>query len=505
MVRKGRNPLVMAIGIGGVTVALLAATPTLAATRSGVAGTRAVASGHAATSRTKWTQISKETNLGIASPGLFRTADGRLHVIWPRKDSSAVFSMRYSTVGGRARLLATGTIESHWASVTTYPRLIPGKHGGMLLVMDGANGIPGSPYNTSAMYVASGNAAGTSWKLVPGSIAASGVVPLTDDAAATEPNGTPIAAWSDVTSLGYHVGIDPHSPATSPDQHLGIGADGGLGNPTLIRTKSGTVMAGWFNTTGNVNEGYWVARIWPSQGPKIKAPNSGGHNQNNGQPLQSVALVARHGGGNYFAYCVPTKFQTCGHIALWRVGARRALTVPGTSSGSATKVAMSNGRGGHLWLAWFNNQTNRISVVRTNAAATGFGRVRTINAPSPLVALLTLSVEGSDGSLDVIALAQLQGQNTSPAYFATQIDPALQIRASKSRVSNTQSTTITFTVVDAGDAVAGVKVTFLGHTATTNSKGKVKFTVKKGTARGKHLVVASKAGYASATLTVRVT
>lgn len=491
MVRKRWNGVSAAV-IGTIAVAILAATPTLAAPV------------HAAKSGTKWTRISVNTGLGIASPGLFRTADGRLHVIWP-DHNGLTFSMHFSTVGGRAKLLATGTIERHWAAVDAYPRLVPGKHGGMLLLMNGNNGVPNSPYNTGAMYVAASNAAGTSWKLLPGSISATTFVPLTDDAAATEPNGTPIAAWTEVSSLAYHVGIDPSSPAKTPDQRLGIGVDGGLGNPTLIRTKNGTVLAGWFDTTGNVNEGYWVAQIWPSKGPKIKAPNSGGHNQNNGQPLQPVALVARQGGGNYLAYCVPTHVLTCGHIALWRVGAHRALTVPGSSSGFDSKVAISNGCDGHLWIAWFNFRTNRISVVRTNAAATGFGQVRVINPPAPFFTFETLSIEGSSGPLDVIALEQLNFQNASPAYFATQIDPALRIRASKSRVSNTQSITITFTVVDAGNAVAGAKVTFLGKTATTNSKGQVKFTVKKGTARGKHTVVTSKSGYASATFTVRVT
>jgi hypothetical protein len=492
MARRGWNRLSAAIGIGGGAVALLAAMPTLAAT------------GHAAKSGIKWTKISSNTGFGYASPGLLRTADGRLHVIWPSR-SGLTYSMHYSTVGGRAKLLATGIIEQHWAAVDEVPRLVPAKHGGMLLLMDGGNGVPSSPYNTGALYVAASNAGGRSWKLLPGSIAATGLVTLSDDAAATEPDGTPVAAWSEVSSLAYHVGIDPHSPATTPDQRLGIGTDGGLNYPTLIRTKSGTVMAGWFDTTRTAKEGYWVAQIWPSKGPKIKAPNSGGHNQNNGQPLQPVALVARQGGGDYLAYCVPTLHEVCSHVALWRVGSHRALRVPGSASTSSQLVAMSNGRGGHLWIAWFNYQTNKIRVVRTNAAATGFGQVRTINAPAPLFTFLTLSVEGSTGPLDVIALEQLNFQNATPAYFATQIDPALEIRASKARFSHTRSITITFTVVDAGDAVAGAKVTFLGHAATTNSKGQVKFTVKKGTARGKHIVVATKHGYVSANFTVRVT
>lgn len=480
----------------------------LTATGTSVAGAQAAPS-HAAGSSTHWTKISKNTGLGIASPGLFRTADGRLHVVWASHDGLS-YSLHYSTVGGRAKLLASGVIVKNWSGVSFYPRLVPGPKGGMRLIFTGSNGINGSPFNLNAMYIAGSNSAGQSWTRVNGSLSQSKLVPLTDTAAITEPNGTPVAAWSGIgeAALDYHVGIDPNIPATSPDRVLGVGAVGGVVAPTLIRTKSGTILAGWFNSESDVKQGYWVAQIWPSQGPKIKAPGSGGHNQANGQPFQPVALTARQGGGNYLAYCVPTKFLHCGHIALWRVGAATARTVPGSSGSpahAATFVAMSAARGGHLWIAWFDSQTNRISVVRTNASATGFGQVRTFNIPSPLFNFTGLSAEGSNGSLDLIALEQLNFQNSSPAYFVTQIDPALQIRASKSSVSNTQSTAITFTVVDAGDAVAGAKVTFLGKTATTNSKGVVKFIVKKGTAKGKHLVVATKSGYASATFTVKVT
>lgn len=405
----------------------------------------------------------------------------------------------------RLKLLATGPVVTHWAAVDAYPRLAPGKNGGMLLFLDGGNGIGGSPYNSGAMYVAMSNSAGKSWKLLPGSIAHSGFVPLTNSAATTEPNGTPVAAWSETSSLAYHVGIDPASPATSPDQHVGIGAAGGLGQPTLVTTSSGKILAGWFNTTGNNNEGYWVAQIWPSQGPKVKAPNSGGTKQTNGQPEQPVALAAHPGGGTYLAYCVPTAVLHCGHIALWRVGSSKVLKVPGSSSGAATFVALAAGHGEHLWISWFNTQTTKISVVRTNTAVTGFGQVRTISAPSPLFFMSALAAAGGSGPLDLIALAALNHPGASPIYFDTQLFPALRIHASKTSVSNAVSTTITFKVDDAGDGVAGATVTFLGKTAKTNSNGVVKFTVKKGTPKGRHTVIVTKRGYAPASLTVKVT
>ena len=419
MARKGWNRVSIAIGAGAVAAALLATTPTLAATGHSVAG--AAAPGHPAKSTTKWTRISKDTGLGIAYPGLFRTADGRLHVIWPSHDN-LTFSLHYSTVGGGAKLLATGTILHNWATVSSYLELVRGAHGGMDAIFEGSNNV--SPYNTGAMFIATSNSNGTSWKLVNGSLSHHQGIPGTDTAATTLADGSPVASWTLGSALEYHVGIDPNIPAKNPDQIYNLHDHASsLGSPTLVRAKNGAILAGWFDTTGDKNEGYWVAQILPKQEPKIKAPNSGGHHQNNGQPQQPVALVAREGGGNYLAYCVPTHVLACGHIALWRVGAARALTVPESSSQQAQLVAMSNGRGGHLWITWFNYQTNKIRVVRTNAAATGFGKVLTINAPQPVGPFSRLAAEGSTGPLDVIALEQLNVKHAMPAYFVTQIDP----------------------------------------------------------------------------------
>lgn len=95
--------------------------------------------------------------------------------------------------------------------------------------------------------------------------------------------------------------------------------------------------------------------------------------------------------------------------------------------------------------------------------------------------------------------------NSSPAYWDTQVLPALTIRASKSSISNDKTATITFTVTDTGSAVAGATVKFLGASAKTNAKGIAKFTIKKGTAKGNHVATATRTGYAPASFTVKVT
>ena len=488
-------------------VAPLTAAAALAAGTFAMQGAIAGTS-HPAKSAQKWTKISSDTNFSIASAGLFRTKDGRLHVIWPSEDVGKVnttFSLHYSTVAGREKLLNTGKIESGWSAIQQFPRLVAGPGGGLRAIFTGGNGMGGSPYNTGAIYTSTSSAAGTSWTLGTGSLSESVQVNLTDDAATTESNGTPVAAWAASTGLAYHAGVDPTIPSMNSDGLVSGNSTTGVGDPTLVRTKSGAIEAGWFNSSGTTSEGYWTDQLEPAKGTPAKAPGSGGPNQTNGQPFEPVALASRVGGGEYLAYCVPTRVLHCGHIALWQVGSKKTIAVPHSSSGQANNVAIAAAPGGHLWIAWFDNGTNKVSVVRTNSAATRFGPVLTFAPPASLFSFSGLQAEGSTGPVDLIALEQQSTAHSSPAYYDTQVLPALQIKSSKSSVSNAKSATITFTVTDTGDAVSGVTVKFLGQSAKTNAKGQAKFTIKKGTAKGSHSATAGKSGYTPGSVTVKVT
>jgi hypothetical protein len=374
-------------------------------------------SGRPAALSPHWIKISSDAGFGGATAGLLRTSDGRLHVLWPA-DNNGDHSLHYSTVSGRGKLLASGTILSHWSGLDQYPSLVLDK-GGMRAIFDGENGKSGSPYNIGSYYSATAGPAGTSWKLAPGSLSHDNP-PLTDTAATATPGGTPITAWSEVSSLAYHVGIDPHVPALAPDVKISLGHTGGVLNPTLV-TSQGVVWGAWFNSSGTATMGYWVDKIFSGAAGLRKAPGSGGKGLNNAQPLQPTALARRVGGGMYLAYCVPTKVLTCGHIALWRVGASAAKKVPGSTGGQDSKVALAAAPGGHLWLLWFDYHSNVIHAVETNAAATGFGKVLTIRPPRHLFAFDGLQANASRGPLSIVALVMQSGKGSSPAYFFAQI------------------------------------------------------------------------------------
>jgi hypothetical protein len=453
-----------------------------------------------------WTKISSDIGFGFASAGLFRTADGRLHVVWP-DDVKGIDSLHYSTVGGRAKLVNSGTIVSQWAAVSEFPRLVPAPHGifssGLRVIFDGANGKGGSPYNLGTFYSATASSAGTGWTLMPGSLSHSESPPLTDDAATSLFNGEPVTAWPAANTLTYHLGIDPAVPATAPDVQIPLGPSGAMLDPTMLTASGGTPWAAWFNSSGTSTMGYWADPIPSGTSGMRKAPGSGGKNLNNSQPLQPVAFASRSTGGEFLAYCVPTKIITCSHIALWPVGGKKAVTVPGSASGQDSKVALAPAPGGHMWVLWFDYKSNVIQAVRTSGAGLRFGAVLTIVPPPHFFSFQGLEAEGSKGPLDIVALETQKGAHSSPAFFAAQILPPLTLHSAPAKVG--VSGKVTFTVLDATTPVSGVQVSFLGSKAVTDSQGVVHFTVKKGTKAGKHRATAFKPGYSSGVTTVKIT
>jgi hypothetical protein len=456
----------------------------------------------AVTAVTTWTKISTDTSLGIASAGLYRTADGMLHVAWARHDTGS-YSLNYSTVGPNATLDGTGTIVKGWTGVSFYPRLVAGLSGGIRAVFTGANGVAGSPYNIGTMYSAVSSAAGTTWTLVKGSMSQSTFIPATDTSAATQSAGTPLATWPGGSGVAFHVGTDPNTPATKPDGTVAVASGSGtVVGTTLARETDGSLWVAWFTASGASDQAYWVDKITPAEAGKTEAPGSGSTSGANNQPHQSVAFAAGANGGGYLAYCVATSTIGCAHIALWKVGAAKATTVPGSTTQHAAHVAIAAAPGGHLWVLWYDTSQNKIHVIRSNAAVTKFGPGQTIAAPPSTSELDGLQAEGSQGPLDVLALVQQTTAGTTPSYWDIQLLPKLTLTGAPATVA--PGKVVTFTVTDVGDPVAGATVTFLGKKATTNSSGVATITVPTGTAAGSYQATAALTGYTPPTFTEKV-
>lgn len=158
-----------------------------------------------------------------------------------------------------------------------------------------------------------------------------------------------------------------------------------------------------------------------------------------------------------------------------------------------------------MWVAWEGkDRGKRILATRTNPAATAFGAVVSIKPPRGTNAIHSLSVDGSQGFLDVLALIERGPDDIS--HWHQRVLPGLTLSAKPRTVAAAKA--VTFKVTDAGAAVAKAKVTIkLGKkkvTGKTTANGTAKLKVPARTKRGRYAATARKSGYTPGTGTVRV-
>jgi hypothetical protein len=198
-----------------------------------------------------------------------------------------------------------------------------------------------------------------------------------------------------------------------------------------------------------------------------------------------MGIAARQGGGVYVGY--GSGYPTFTSVNLWRVGSSAPAIRIGARSASDVNVTPSSE--GRLWLMW--HTSSRLYFARTNKAATRVGKLRVIAPPSGTSTIWKLNGEGSRGPLDAFASVSTSG---SLATWHQQVLQALELKATGGKKK------ATFSVTDAGDPVAGAKVTVGGKTLTTNAAGKATAKLRKGPYGAR----ATMAGYVTASARVRV-
>ena len=448
-----------------------------------------------------WTKLGTVDN-GADTVGMARTGDGQLHLVWEKKQASnGTHGYGTATITLAGKLLATGTALSGWTSLENDPQLVR-DGGGLRLIFEGGTGNSGCQATGTVLTETSTN--GKSWNFVQGSMshgsAGTGVLAATDESNGT----TPVATFG--SGHFFHVGVDPSCPAASLDGMVPVAQGNSPSNPAIVTASDGSIWVATFQAFSK--EGYFVDRILPTEGPLTEAPGSKSTASQNNQPLEPVALAARAGGGVYMAYCVASSSQPCAHIDLWKVGSSKPTVVPGSASVTNYRVSLAATPQGRLWVTWSDGGKNVIHAVRTNTTATAFGTVRTIKPPphSPPSDVFDVQTQGSSGRLDVVVNAEIQTGTTYPDdLFHTQILPGLSLHASPRVFSHKKAATVTFTVADAGQPVAGAKVSCPGKTGTTTTAGQVKLHFSKGTPVGFHVCTATKPGYNPAKVTLKVT
>lgn len=425
----------------------------------------------------QWTRLPG-TVINFAEPGLARTSDGVLHVVYTRRNGNKedLIQLEVSPAG---KVGPDAVAIGGWSAMS-HPDLLRMPDGSLRAFFGGIRSTNAGETN-KRLSTATAPASGAPWTLKTGDVVQASSAYATGVAGAgLAKDGTPISTWSVSPGLGYHYGIDGGAPDRAIPQSSCC-----LYTPDVaVDAASGQAWVG-FHSNESATPGLFVNAIGPNgpQGGRRLAPGSV-TGKSSIYPGNRTSLTGRIGAGGVFLL-FGQGYPTFKTLALWKVDtAKPQLVIKADRNEHANVAPAPEGR---LWLMWEQNGT--IFAARTNRSATRLGGVNAIRPPGG-ASIYRLNGEGSAGPLDLIANMSAGGQS----LFHQQVWPKLQVTGKRA------GKTIVFTVTDAGDPVAAAQVQVPGKTLKTAGNGRA--VLAKAPA-GKVKASASKAGYAAASTTVR--
>lgn len=428
--------------------------------------------------RGQWTRLPG-TVLNFAEPGLARTPDGVLHVVYTRRNGTKE-DLIHLEVSAGGKVGPDAVALGGWSAMS-HPDLLRMPDGSLRAFFGGIRSTNAGETN-NAMNTATAPAAGTPWTLKPGNAAQATYAYATGVAGAgLAKDGTPISAWSGTPGLGFHYGVD----ASTPDRTIPQTGCCLYTPEIAVDSASGQAWAG-FHSNESAAPGLYVNAIGPAgpQGGRRLAQGSV-TGKSSIYPGNRTSLTGRIGAGGVYLF-YGQGYPTFKTLALWKVDSANPQLVLKADGGEHANLAAAPD--GRLWLMWERNGT--IYAARTNRAATRLGAANAVRPPSGAT-IYRLNGEGSAGPLDLIANMQAGG---SQALWHQQVWPKLELAGSRT------GNRIVFRVSDAGEPVAAATVKAAGRTLKTAANGRVTLA-KAPTGRVK--ATASKAGYAPAAANVR--
>ena len=216
-------------------------------------------------------------------------------------------------------------------------------------------------------------------------------------------------------------------------------------------------------------------------------------------------MVARVGGGVFVAGSAG--YPTLSRVLVWRIDASGRIPggafVVGADGAFGHQTPMlAAAPDGRVWVAWLEARPGRamIAARRSNRAGTEWGEPVRVRAPGAWL-LGALNIAAQAGKLDVLGLMHTVSGVNSIQH--TQLLPGLTLARAGTVTRPNGSVTLSFRVTDAGDPVAGARVSAAGRGAeVTGANGIVTF-VGASTESVTLRLTASKSGYVDDQLAVR--
>lgn len=457
----------------------------------------------------QWVQLSSGKVDGATNEPEVRRYGGKLQVVWKNivtVDSVAMHQLRTRLVNGDGSAgSAIRNVLPPWAGIADTTGL--GMSSGLrLLAFSGSRSSDISdPYNSGAMYYLT-SSDGLTWSLGSGSMSkAQGAYGSYGTDLTNAENGTPVVTFTDRSDdrQRFHGGIDAANPAAAADGATApVNGNVVSGSVATDRSSGATWTVYWSAFGGAGDDGVTATRILPTVGANVHGPQS--TVSYNGQlvsiaPDQRVGIAARIGGGLYTAYHVG--YLNTKKIALWKLGGGAPLIL--RTPTDTSRVGIATAPGGRLWVFWKNAGQPILSAVRTNKAATRFGRICNTRTPKGTDYVWKTAGDGTNGKLDLVVNAGVVDEGPpGTQIWSTQVLPCLSVSVAPTRVK--RGGTVTVTVRDAGDPVKGATVVYSGVSKTTNADGKVSFHIDGDTSLGRKSIRYRKGGYTGGTVHFKV-
>jgi len=415
----------------------------------------------------RWTQITKQHNGPRTNLGLARSKDGTLHVFWAGPNRAPYTAIQDTPISRAGAVGKPRPVVAGWSGVNT-PTAVTAANGSIHVVISGQK-----TNSTTDPFAGLNEAVGPgSWKLGARAFGNSSITVASnaDVHSGVLKSGELVSVWQSAAALLFQVGVDP---STQP-KNITPQGDPGV-NPVLaVDQRSGDVIIAYHGASSGSN---FFRRIHQSLGaPQTMALSKG----------DAPSIAARAGGGVYSAYTPDGS-----RVLLLRYGGG-PKSVPVPKGTRVLTAGVAAGPEGRLWV-FYGNELETY-VTRTSKAVSGFEPVQTLESPKS-AQYFRLEGEGSAGPLDLFVNLTVDGRAKDGSYHQ-QVWPALSLSASKKTVGN--KVQITARVTDAGDAVAGARVSGLpGGSKTTDAKGSVVVTLP--VSKRTLALTATKPGYVAAT------
>jgi hypothetical protein len=429
-----------------------------------------VFAGVAAAKTPTFTRISSVSSGGIPSYGMTRTADGVLHVVY----QTAQTGLAAETISPSGHVGPATTALTGWDA--GHPGLVQLPNGTLEAIF---GAIAPSPVLTSSVWGITSTDGGATWS-APANVRGGGALEALaygSDVTAQMAGSTPVLTLPQAGGLVVQQGLGSGSPAAL----ITNSSNNAAGNVNSTVDGAGAVVAGWQSLAGS-NGGDYMQEVAPSVGSSQAVP---------GQFRNQLVVAGRDNGPGVFAAYTPDGKS----VRLVRYGGG-TVAVGTFAAVTPTVLGVATGPQGRIWIMWGSDSTG-IAVTRSNKAVTQFEPIQYLKyLPS---ALGRLGGDGRLGPLDLLAdvIPPVKSGPIPPlGTFYTRVLAMLSASTTAVPVKNGKGQVvghkITVTVADAGDPVAGAKVTVAGKTATTNASGVAKLS---GPAGGKVTVTVTSSGY----------